>query len=276
MNPLPSKLSRRFFLRRCGMGMGLIGLQSLLGNAASGQSTAPLSPKPAPFAPRARRVIHFFLNGGPSHVDSFDPKPALHRYAGQALPTGHLRTERNTGAAFPSPFAFQHYGQSGIPVSDLFPKIGAFADDLAVIRSMKAELPNHEPSLVLMNCGDSVLSRPSVGSWATYGLGTENQNLPAFITMCPGGYPIKDAQNWQSGFLPGIYQGTFIDSQHTEIEKLIKNIRNPSLSLRDQRSQLDFADLLNQEHRRRRDHDPRLESRIQTFELAYRMQMEAT
>ncbi|MDA0813168.1 MAG: DUF1501 domain-containing protein [Verrucomicrobia bacterium] len=269
-------LSRRFFLRYCGMGMGMVGLNSLLSGGASGAGPDPLRQNRSHFPGKAKRVIHFFLNGGPSHVDTFDPKPALQKYAGQPLPSGNLRTERKTGAAFPSPFAFKRYGQSGIPVSSLFPKIGACVDDIAVIRSMQADLPNHEPSLMLMNCGDSVLSRPSVGSWATYGLGADNQNLPAFITMCPGGYPIKDAQNWQAGFLPGIYQGTFIDSSHTQIDKLIENIRNDVVSPSAQRAQLDFVSRLNREHSRARDLDPALESRIQTFELAYRMQMEAT
>lgn len=253
--------------------MGLVGLSTLLREEVVAN---PLAPRRPHHRGRARRVIHFFLNGGPSHVDTFDPKPALDRYAGKPLPAGHLRTERKTGAAFPSPFAFTPYGQSGLPVSDLFPKIGKCIDDVAVVRSMKAELPNHEPSLVLMNCGDSILSRPSVGSWATYGLGTENQNLPAFIVMCPGGYPIKDTQNWQSGFLPGIYQGTFIDSQHKEIDRLIAHIRNTELSPEQQRAQLDFVARLNREHQAARGGDPALESRLQTFELAYRMQMEAT
>ncbi len=273
-------ISRSQFLRRWGMGMGLVGLQALFGGSASqadmGKVIRPLASRRPPFPGRAKRVIHFFLNGGPSHVDTFDPKPALQVYAGKSLPSGHRRTERKTGAALPSPFPFRAYGQSGIEVSDLFPRIGACADDLAVIRSMKVELPNHEPSLMLMNCGDSVLSRPSVGSWVTYGLGAENQNLPAFIAMCPGGYPIKDAQNWQAGFLPGIFQGTFIDSQHTEIDKMLENIRSDVASPEDQREQLDFLAELNESHRRARGADPQFEARIQTFELAYRMQMEAT
>lgn len=256
--------------------MGMLGLNSLLQTGAAATGANLLQPNRPHFPGKAKRIIHFFLNGGPSHVDTFDPKPALLKYAGQPLPSGNLRTERKTGAAFPSPFTFKRYGQSGIPVSSLFPKIGACIDDIAVIRSMKAELPNHEPSLMLMNCGDSVLSRPSVGSWVTYGLGSANQNLPSFITMCPGGYPIKDAQNWQAGFLPGVYQGTFINSKHTEIDKLIENIRNDVVSPGAQRSQLDFVARLNREHSQQRDHDPALESRIQTFELAYRMQMEAT
>ena len=256
------------------MGMGSVGLETLL--AEQGQGLNPLAWRSPHFPGKAKRVVHFFLNGGPSHVDSFDPKPMLAKFAGQPLPIENLRTERKTGAAFPSPFAFQRYGESGIEVSSLFPKIGECIDDIAVIRSMQAELPNHEPSLMLMNCGDAVLSRPSVGSWVTYGLGTENQNLPAFISMCPGGYPIKDAQNWQSGFLPGIYQGTFIDSQHTRIEALIENIRNRSTTRQKQRAQLDFLTELNAEHRRDRVSDPQLDARIQTFELAYRMQMEAS
>ena len=268
------QLSRRCFLRHCGMGMGLIGLNAL--SESSAPAANPLQPKRPQSPGSAKRVVHFFLNGGPSHVDTFDPKIALQKYAGKSLPSGNLRTERKTGAAFPSPFEFKRYGQSGIPVSSLFPGIGECVDDIAVVRSMKVELPNHEPSLMLMNCGDSVLSRPSVGSWVTYGLGSDNQNLPAFIAMCPGGYPIKDAQNWQAGFLPGIYQGTFIDSKHRDIDKLIANIRNPAMSPREQRSQLDFVSKLNRKHSRQRQEDPLLESRIQTFELAYRMQMEAT
>ena len=251
------------------MGMGSLGLTSLLAR----DQFATRSPH---FPGTAKRVIHFFLNGGPSHVDTFDPKPALLEHAGKPLPSGHLRTERKTGAAFPSPFEFKPYGESGIQVSSLFPKIAEHIDDIAVIRSMKVEVPNHEPSLMLMNCGDSVLSRPSVGAWVTYGLGSENKNLPAFIAMCPGGYPIKDAQNWQSGFLPGIYQGTFIDSKHTKLEKLIEHIRNDSIPPKKQRAQLDFLAKLNEEHRRDRASDPQLDARIQTFELAYRMQMEAS
>ena len=146
------------------------------------------------------------------------------------LPTQNLRTERQTGAAFASPFEFKHHGQSGIEVSDLFPHVARCIDDIAVIRSMKADVPNHEPSLMLMNCGEARLVRPSVGSWVTYGLGSENQNLPGFIVMCPGGYPIQESQNWQSGFLPGVFQGTYVDSRHREVEKLIEHIQNKKLT----------------------------------------------
>ena len=168
-------------------------------------------------------------------------------------------------------------GQSGIEVSSIFPKVAEHVDEIAVIRSMKAKLPNHEPSLMLMNCGDAILSRPSVGSWVTYGLGTENANLPSFIAMSPGGYPIKGAQNWQAGFLPGTLQGTFIDSKHEQVEQLIEHIRNRGQSLGGQRAQLDFLQGLNRGHLAARGgRDDQLRARIQSFELAYRMQMDAT
>ncbi|NUM52129.1 MAG: DUF1501 domain-containing protein [Candidatus Hydrogenedentes bacterium] len=268
-------LTRRDFVCRCGMGMASLGLGALLQQAGALESTNPLVPR-SPHAPaKAKRVIHFFLNGGPSHVDTFDPKPALKQYDGKPLPTGNLRTERKTGAAFPSPFEFKRYGQSGIEVSEIFAKTAGHIDDIAVIRSMTAKVPNHEPSLMLMNCGDAVMSRPSVGSWVTYGLGSENQNLPGFIAMCPGGYPIKEAENWQSGFLPGAFQGTYIDTQHTRLEKLIENIRNSTTSLVDQRRQLDLLHELNADFAKKRAEDAKIEARMQSFELAYRMQMEA-
>jgi hypothetical protein len=265
------------------MGFGMLGLAGLLSGegwlapaeAASGYAN-PMSPKEPHFPVRAKHVIHLFMNGGPSHVDTFDPKPSLAKYAGQNLPTENLRTERKTGAAFPSPFKFQKYGQSGIEVSELFANVAEHIDDIAVIRSMHADVPNHEPSLMLMNCGESRLVRPSMGSWVTYGLGTENQNLPGFISMCPGGYPIKDAENWQSAFLPGVYQGTYINSQHNEIEKLIENVKNSEVSAADQRRQLDLLAELNRRHLDQRGHDPALEARIHSFELAYRMQSDAS
>src|SRR5213082_4015764 len=202
------------------MGMGFLGLTSLLQSAAMTapvpglNAVSPLLPKAPQFPGKAKRVIHLFMNGGPSHVDTFDPKPALQKYVGQNLPMPNLATERKTGAAFPSPFKFQKYGQSGIEVSELFAHTAQSIDDIAVIRSMHADVPNHEPSLMLMNCGEARLVRPSLGSWVTYGLGTENLNLPGFIAMCPGGYPIQETQNWQSAFLPGAYQGTYLDTRN--------------------------------------------------------------
>ena len=215
------------------------------------------------------------MNGGPSHVDTFDPKPALDRYHGQKLPNPNLPTERQTGAAYRSPFAFHRYGQSGIEVSEIFSRVGRCIDDICVIRSAHADVPNHEPSLLLMNCGEARLIRPSVGSWVTYGLGTLNQNLPGFFVMCPGGYPIQESQNWQAGFLPGIFQGTYLDTKHAEVDKLIENIRNRQQSLDQQRRQMDLLQELNARHREQRPGDRQLDARIQSFELAYRMQMEA-
>lgn len=223
--------------------------------------------------PKAKRVIHFFLNGGPSHVDTFDPKPALMRYAGKPVPS-HRITERKTGAAFPSPFAFRRYGQSGIEVSELFAKTAAHMDDIAVIRSMQAQVPNHEPSLMLMNCGDSIQPRPSMGAWLTYGLGSANDNLPGFIAMCPGGMPIKGAENWQSAFLPGAFQGTYVDSKHEAVDRLIENIRSPHADTNVQLRQLELLRRINAAHKAERS-DSRLEARIQSFELAFRMQIEA-
>ncbi len=266
-------LSRRELLSRCGMGLGALALGPMLAGAQDALN--PMAPGRPHHPARAKRLIHIFANGGVSHVDSFDPKPALERHAGKPLPYENPRTERKTGAAFPSPFKFRKHGQSGIEVSDMFPRVGAWADEICVIRSMRTELPNHEPSLLMMNCGETRLSRPSMGAWITYGLGTENQNLPGFVVLCPGGYPIQESQNWQASFLPGACQGTFIDSKHTDIERLIEHIRNGSLSLDDQRRQLDVLRELNREHRGARPGDPRLEARIQSFELAYRMQMEA-
>ncbi|TWT80918.1 hypothetical protein CA13_23640 [Planctomycetes bacterium CA13] len=276
-----SLLSRRDYLTRCGLGLGSLGLSSLLASDgfASGASVvsarSTLAPKMAPFAGKAEHVIHIFANGGPSQVDTFDPKPILNKMHGKTLPL-ELRTERKTGAAFGSPFQFKKYGESGIEVSELFSHVAESIDDIAVIRSMHADVPNHEPSLMLMNCGDARLPRPCLGSWTTYGLGTENQNLPGFVAMCPGGYPIQESQNWQSAFLPGIYQGTYIDSQHTSIEKLIEHIRNQRTTTDQQREQLDLMQKLNRAHADDRRCDGDLEARIESFELAYRMQMDAS
>ena len=276
----PLGLTRRELLRRGGMGIGSLGLFGVLNDAGllagdAARAVSPLAAKSPPLPARAKRVIHIFANGGPSHVDTFDPKPLLAKYAGKSLPGGNLQTERKTGAAFPSPFKFRKYGQSGIEVSELYPHVARSIDQIAVVRSMQADLPNHEPSLMLMNTGDNVMIRPSLGSWLLYGLGAENQNLPGFIALCPGGYPIKESENWRSAFLPGTYAGTFIDTKHEQIDKLIENIKSPHATSRQQREQLDLLRQLNEDHRHARPGDPQLEARIQSFELAYRMQSEA-
>src|SRR6185295_1383296 len=277
-DPRAESISRRELLRRTGMGFGALGLAhvlegaGLLETAAAGTS-APGTKLPH-FRAKAKHVIHLFMNGGPSHVDTFDTKPELTARHGQELPI-NLPTERKTGAAYASPFKFQKYGQSGIEVSELFARTAESIDDIAVVRGMHGDSPNHEPSLMLMNCGEARLIRPSMGSWLTYGLGSENQNLPGFIAMCPGGYPIQESQNWQAGFLPGVYQGTYIDTNATKIEKLIENIRNDRLSIPQQRRQLDLLQTLNRRHQQQRPGDAQLEARIQSFELSFRMQRDA-
>jgi hypothetical protein len=268
-------------LRQMGTGLGLLGLSSLLGDAgllvseANATAGNPLLPRSPHFQPRARSIIHIYLNGGPSQVDTFDPKPALARWAGKTIPTGNLTTERPTGTALPSPFQFKRYGESGIEISEIFERTAQHVDDICFIRSMQANTPNHEQSMRLMNCGDERLSRPSYGAWITYGLGTENLNLPGFIAMCPG-LPVSDVSNWRAAFLPGIYQGTHIDTRKAKPGELIDNIINTELNRASQRRQLDFLSELNAEHQRARGNDPQLEARIQSFELAYRMQLEAT
>ena len=260
--------SRRQLLQYCGAGIGSLALNDLLASEFTGEV-------PLHYPAKAKHVIHLFMNGGPSHVDTFDPKEALDRLDGQSAPTKNLRTERPTGSVMKSPYRFQRYGESGLPVSELFAHTAKHMDDICVIRSMHADVPNHEPSLMLMNTGESRLVRPSMGSWITYGLGSENRNLPAFVTMCPGGYPIKESQNWQNAFLPGQYQATYIDSSGERIEQLIDNIHNHQVAGVDQRQQLDLLQQLNRAHAQKREHDSRLESRIESFELAYRMQDEA-
>jgi hypothetical protein len=253
----------------------MVGLGAEAGGLEDGTPLNPLAPRKPQFPGKAKRVLHIFANGGASQVDTFDPKPALQKYAGKPLPGGNLQTASKTGAAFPSAYSFRKHGQSGIEISEIFPNLAECADDLCIIRSMHTDLPGHEPALMVMNCGESRFNRPSMGSWLTYGLGSENQNLPGFVVLCPKGLPVMEAQNWQAGFLPAAFQGTYIDSQHTELEKLIEHIRNKSTPLEEQRRQLQIVQELNRQHQESRREDAQLEARLQSFELAYRMQMEA-
>jgi hypothetical protein len=278
MNPLPP-ISRREMLRRTGTGLGLLGLAGLLADSGLlGPARAagnPLAPRPTHFPGKAKHVIHIYLNGGPSQVDTFDPKPMLKKYEGKTLPQGNLTTERATGAALPSPFKFAKHGKSGIEVSEIFPRTAAHVDEMCFVRSMHANTPNHEQSMRLMNCGDERLSRPSMGAWVTYGMGSANANLPGFIVLCPG-LPVADVSNWRSAFLPGVYQGTHIDTRKTRVEELLENIRSPGVTRGDQRRQIDLLAALNRRHQQPRAEDAALEARIQSFELAFRMQTAAT
>ncbi len=266
-------MTRRDALRTMGSGFGMLGLGGMLGASELTRSN-PLEVKPTHFPAKAKHVIFLFLNGGPSQVDTFDPKPMLTKYNGQPMPTANLKTERKTGNLLASPFQFKKYGQSGIEMSEIFPNLGECVDDLCVIRSMYTDRPNHEPSLFMMNTGDKFPGRPSMGSWLTYGLGTENQNLPGFIVLCPG-LPVVGPELWASSFLPAVYQGTYIPNNETDPNKLIQFIRNQKYSYTEQRRQLDLLAKLNHLEEDRDGSDPQLEASIQSMEIAFRMQTEA-
>jgi Protein of unknown function (DUF1501) len=287
----PSSLTRRALFSRIGGGFGALGLASVLADAGvlmrdgaaraatSGDTegavlTQPLALKPSHFPARAKRVIFLFMNGGPSHVDTFDPKPALQRYAGQSPPAKVLTGRSKTGKVMPSPFSARPHGQSGIEVTELFPHVAACIDEICVIRSMYTDNPNHEPSLLMMNSGNMQPIRPSLGSWLTFGLGTENQNLPGFVVLCPG-KPVVGPQLWSNSFLPGIYQGTHIQNQTINPDRIIRDVSNRRLSTPEQRSQLDLLQSLNREHLAARGQDDALEARISSLEMAFRMQFEA-
>lgn len=261
-------LTRRDVLSRIGAGFGMLGLGSALARAAGDQPRGPH------FAPKAKHVIYLFLNGGPSQVDTWDPKPMLTKFHGKPAPTANLKTERKTGAMLGSPFQFHKYGKSGIEVSEIFSNLGKHIDDICVIRSMHTEVPNHEPSLFMLNCGRLLPGHPSMGSWLNYGLGSENQNLPGYVVLCPG-LPVIGPQLWTSAYLPGKFQGTHIPNNEIEPEKLIQYLRNTKLGSDEQRRQLDLMTKLNRMHMAREGQDAQLESRIESMESAYRMQSEA-
>ena len=264
-------LSRRELFGRVGTGMGVLGLAGLMADEAKAASN-PLAAKVAHFAPKAKRIIHLFMNGGPSQVDTFDPKPELTKQHGQKPDLAKLKTERSTGPLFKSPYKFAKCGKSGIEVSEIFPEVGKCIDDICVIRGMHTDVPNHEPSLLMMTCGNQQPVRPSMGSWLCYGLGTENQNLPGFMVLCPG-KPVVGPQLWASSFLPGIYQGCHI--QNLDPKKVVEHINNTSLTQTGQRQQLDLLNKLNGLHKDARAADPNLEARIQSLEIAFRMQTES-
>ncbi|MEX0612527.1 MAG: DUF1501 domain-containing protein, partial [Pirellulales bacterium] len=273
-------VSRRDVLTRIGGGIGAVGLAAVLSDAGL-LAAAPgladdrnqLTPKPPQFTPRAKHLIFLFMNGGPSHVDTFDPKPALHEYAGQGVPdfVKAKRLTRRDGKILPSPFKHRKYGQAGIEVTDLFPETAGMIDDICVIRSMHTDTSSHEPGLLFMNSGNMQPIRPSIGSWLTYALGSENQDLPGFIVLCPG-KPVVGPQLWSNSFLPGIYQGTHIDNSSIDPKKIIPNVRNRYLSAGEQRRQLDLLQQMNREHAAERGDDDQLDSRIASLEMAYRMQ----
>lgn len=278
---------RRAFLRDTGSGFGLLALATLLDQqgalSAPAAPTAaaavnPLAPRKPHFPAKAKHVIWLFMNGGQSQVDTWDYKPTLEKHDGQELKGFDASTGffvDSVGPIMKSPFKFQRHGQSGKWISEVFPTIAQHVDDMAFLHSCYTETNNHSPALFQINTGMSRMGFPSVGAWVTYGLGTESQNLPAFVVMYDTlgrGLPKGYAQNWGSGYLPGIYQGTALKGQGAPIENLVPRL---GLTAPEQRSQLDLLSRLNRAHLRRNDEDPELSARIESFELAYRMQMAA-
>jgi hypothetical protein len=268
-------------LQQAGFGLGSVALAGLIQEWGLAGESSPsgnsLAPKKPHFAPKAKRIIHLFMNGGPSQIDTFDPKPALAKHHGKVLGGEKAGSDKRVGGvAYQSPFKFAKHGQSGIEISELFPHLAKQADELCIIRSMYTDVPNHEPGLMMMNCGEISQPRPCLGSWLLYGLGTENQSLPGFVAMCPSGLPTAASSNWRNAFLPGIYQGTYVDSQEANPDRLIANLRNDALLPGPQRRQLSYIQQLNELHlAARSEDDDQLEARIQAFELAFRMQSEA-
>jgi hypothetical protein len=215
------------------------------------------------------------MNGGPFAPDFFDPKPAINQFAGQRPKAVELRTENQTGGLMPVPFKFRPCGQSGVEVSELLPKLGACIDEICVLRSLHTDNPNHGPALYLMNNGTITPTRPSLGAWLSYGLGTENANLPAYVVLCPG-RPVRFAELWSSGFLPGEHQGTYINQTDLDPLKMLPFLHNGSLTVEAQRRQLDLMRRLNEEHLSQRGPDSALDARIRSMETAFRMQVAAT
>ena len=274
----PNFLSRRHALQRLGFGMGAVAASDLL--ASMGASESPLALRPPQFPAKAKRVIHLFMNGGPSQIDTFDPKPGLVKLDGQELPDSVKatlqRTQRNrAGTIWASPFKFSKHGECGMEISELYPNVARHADKLCVVRSMQSEIANHSPGLLMMNCGHPVLERPSIGSWVLYGLGTESEDLPGYVVLMPSGLPTAQSKNWTSSFLPGVYQGTHIET-NAKGGQLIPHLTRDDVGAGTQRNLLGLTRYLNSRHRNLHPGDERLDSRIHSMELAFRMQSAAT
>ncbi len=262
-------IDRRTALKRFGGGLGSLGLVSALG-AADGFGGG------LHFRPRAKRVIHLFMNGGPFGPDFFDPKPALTKYQGQRPAAADLRTERPTGGLMAAPFAYAKHGKSGLPVSELLPLTARHADELCVLNSCFTDNPNHGPALFLMNNGSMTPKVPSMGAWMSYGLGSENRNLPSYLVLCPG-RPVRFSELWHSAFLPPQHQGVYVNHSKLEPDRMIPWLSHPEPDAPAQRRQLDLAAALNREHLAARGGaDAALEGRIAAMETAYRMQFEAS
>jgi hypothetical protein len=245
-------------------------LASLIGRSDAAES--PWAPRAPHFPPKAKRVIFIFLTGGLSAIDSFDRKPLLDKYDGKPLPYPTPRTEFATGNLMRSPFEFTRQGKNGHEVSAIFPNVGRMIDDFCQVRSMVTDIPNHGPSVLMMNTGSSRFGMPSMGSWIAYGLGSENQNLPGFVVLGPNAAGDGGVSRWGAGFLPAIYQGTLVPTGEMDPRKQIQHLANPKLTSSEQRRQLDLIAKLN---RSQAEQAPELEAAIQSMEIAFRMQTEA-
>jgi len=308
--------SRREALRRMGNGFGMMAFANLVSESiakaggvvnADGQPVMTKLDHPQ----RVKRVIFLFMNGGCSAIDSFDPKPALEKYDGQPLPGGGIKTERRTGELMKSPFTFKKYGKCGMDLSELWPNLGGVADDICWIRSVYTEIPNHEPACLMMNTGANQAGRPSVGSWLTYGLGSENRSLPGFVVLCPTIPTTVGSPLWSNGFLPAINQGTFISSRiqtrtnpdgspvemdeepppmdekdkdkkkPVKVEtafdpkKLVSYVNNPKFELSEQKREMELLQKLEGIRKRTAGEDQQVDAVVNSMETAYRMQTEA-
>ncbi len=260
--------TRRRFLRELGGSVGLLGLASYLQAAAPPTAT----PKKPHFKPRAKRVIFLFMAGGPSHLDTFDPKPDLAKHAGKRPGATDLRTERVTGGLLPSPFQFRPGGKSGLPVSDLLPNLRECADELCVLRAVHAINPNHSPAANFLASGRIDAIHPGIGAWVSYGLGSANADLPGFVSL-GGGFGQVGFE--RSGYLPGQFQATRVAAAEADPERMIKHLKNPAVGLDDQKRQLDAIQALNRGHAAANGNDPQLEARVKAMETAFRMQSAA-
>ena len=262
-------ISRREAITRLGGGLGAAALSSVFGAGAGTMAGTH-------FAPKAKRVIHLFMNGGPFGPDFFDPKPLLTKYNGQRPAGADLRTERQTGGLLASPYRYERHGKSGLPVSELLPKLAAHADDLCVLRACYTDNPNHGPALLLMNNGTMTERVPSMGSWLSYGLGNENENLPSYVVLCPG-RPVRFSILWSSAFLPAEHQGMYINHSQLNPKQMIPWLKNERLGMAEQRRHLDLIQDLNRAHLEQRGGaDLALNGRIEAMETAFRMQAAAT
>ncbi len=284
----PKPIDRRDALKKIGGGFAFMSFASMLGEQIakaeetpehSATEANPWMMKDPKFKPKAKHVIFLFMNGGVSSIDSFDPKPMLTKYNGQAMPGGDLGHERKTGTLMKSPFEFRKYGKSGMDFSELWTNLGECADDICQVRSVFTEIPNHEPSLIMMNSGANVAGRPSMGAWMTYGLGTLNKDLPGFVVLCPNVPTTVGPPLWSAGFLPAIHQATYVSDQvrpgvDFDPYKLIPNVHNEKFDLESQRKEIDLVKKLD-ELQMTPDSSPQLEATIGSMETAFRMQTEA-